>query len=250
MNCRQFTSLIVEAARGRLLDAAARDGAMRHADACGSCAARLAQEQSLTSALRTVAGDMKELSAPACVEAKLLAAFKDARADAQAATAAAGTNAPHAHGSMRPHGATHAAVAPHAAVASLNSVESGVELNDELAARRASARRQTRRTAFVATAIAASLALVALVTLYRQFTRNAPTQEITKNNAPPVIAPPAVAPPIVAPPIVTSPVVTSPVVAPPVVTSQAVASQAGTTATPAPVADASGVSSTSFARAG
>jgi hypothetical protein len=192
MNCRQFTSLIVETARGRLLDAAARDGAMRHADSCGACAARLAQEQSLTNALRTLAGDMKELGAPTRVEAKLLAAFREGRADAQAATAA-GTDVPHAPGSMGTHGATHAPVAP------LNSVESGVDLSDDLAARRASARLKARRTAFVATAIAASLALVALVTLYRQFTRTAPAQEITKNNAPPVVTPPAAAPHAAAP---------------------------------------------------
>ncbi|HZH32051.1 MAG TPA: hypothetical protein VEY11_14895 [Pyrinomonadaceae bacterium] len=217
MNCRQFTSLIVEAARGCLLDAAARDGAMRHADACGSCAARLAQEQSLTSALRTFAGDMKELGAPASVEAKLLAAFKESHADAQTATVAE-TNDPHTHDSLRTHGATHAPVAL------LNSAESSVESGDELAARRASARRRMQRAAFMATAIAASLALVALVALYRQFTHTAPSKEITKNNAPSIIALPIVAPPAVAPP-------------------------SGTT-TPATVADASGASFKSSASAG
>jgi hypothetical protein len=243
MNCRQFTSLIVEAARGRLLDAAARDGAMRHADSCGACAARLAREQSLTSALRTLAGDMKELGAPASVETKLLAAFKESRAGAQAATAA-GTNAPHAPVSMRTHEATHAPLAP------LNSVEPGVRLSDDLAARRSTARRQARRTAFVATAIAASLALVAFVTLYRQFTRTAPAHEITKNNAPPVVTPPVVAPPVVAPQTIALPVVAQPV-APQVVAPQVIAPQGGTTTTtPAPDADASGVSSTSSASAG
>ncbi|HEY1404073.1 MAG TPA: hypothetical protein VGB05_08110, partial [Pyrinomonadaceae bacterium] len=67
MNCQQFTSHIVEAARGQMMDAAARDGAMRHAETCAACAARLAQEQSLTGALRTAAAGMKDLSAPARV---------------------------------------------------------------------------------------------------------------------------------------------------------------------------------------
>ncbi|HYG08643.1 MAG TPA: hypothetical protein VD835_01590 [Pyrinomonadaceae bacterium] len=139
MNCQQFTSLIVEAARGRMMDAAARDGAHRHAETCAACAARLAQEQSLTSALRTVAVGMKDLSAPAHVEANLLAAFRENLAARQATTTDA------------------APVAPTVEIAA-----------------RASSRRQTWRNTFAATAIAASLALVVLVTLYKQFTR--PTQ--------------------------------------------------------------------------
>ena len=135
MNCQQFTTLIVEAARGRMMDASARDGAMRHADACAACAARLAQEQSLTAALRAVALDMKDLSAPASVEAKLLAAFQESLAPSNASAA---TNVSHAP--------LQTSVAP-SALASL----------------------RTRRFAWVATAIAASLVLAALAALYTQF---------------------------------------------------------------------------------
>jgi hypothetical protein len=190
MNCQQFTSLIVEAARGRLLDAAARDGAMRHAETCAACAARLSHEQSLTNALRTLADGMRDLSAPARVEAQLLAAFRESRADAQAATTdampapAAATLAPAA---MHAYDVTHAPIttpthgAMHAHAAAAAPVR--LPLQDEVAARRRASspsRRQTRRTAFAATAIAASLALVALVTLYQQFSPTTPPQETAR----------------------------------------------------------------------
>jgi hypothetical protein len=169
MNCQQFTSLIVEAARGRMLDAAERDGALRHADTCASCAARLAREQNLTAALRAIATDMTDLCAPARVEAKLLAAFRETRANAQAATT---TDATPAHIATP----TSASIATHTHDATLAPVE--LSAQDEVAARRASSRRQTWRTASaVATAIAASLALVALVTLYKQFTRTVPSSQ-------------------------------------------------------------------------
>jgi len=173
MNCQQFTSLIVEAARGRMMDAAARDSATRHAETCAACAARLAQEQSLTSALRAVAAGMKDLSAPPRVEAKLLAAFHSNLANSQTTT-----------------NASPVVVTAHAPVAlsdgsnrsnrSNGSNESNV--SDEIVAR-SSSRRQPWRTSFVATAIAASLALVVLVMLYKQFTRTAPPRELTPNVA-------------------------------------------------------------------
>ena len=94
MNCQQFTSFSVEVARGQMLDAAARDGATRHAETCAACAARLAQEQSLNVALRAVALGMKDLSAPAGVEAKLLAAFRESLATSQAPPHASPARAP------------------------------------------------------------------------------------------------------------------------------------------------------------
>lgn len=162
MNCQQFTSLIVEAARGQMSDAAARDGAMRHTETCAACAARLAQEQSLTGALRAVAAGMRDLGAPSRVEAGLLAAFRDMN-DSQAKP-----NASHAE-SAKP-----APVALH--------------LRDESAPRtsaRSLPQASRRTTAFVATAIAASLALVALVTLYKQFAQEtAPSREATAQQQP------------------------------------------------------------------
>jgi hypothetical protein len=159
MNCQQFTSLIVEAARGQMSDAAARDGAMRHAEACAACAARLAQEQSLTGALRAVATGMKDLSAPPRIEAELLAAFREA-ADAQATK----PNAAYAVS------ATPALVALHARDASALQTSSRPSPQT------------SRRTAFVATAIAASLALVALVTFYKQFAQTAPPRDVTAHH--------------------------------------------------------------------
>ena len=144
-----------------MMDAAARDGAMRHAETCAACAARLGQERNLTSALRAVASGMKDLNAPARVEAKLLAAFRQSLDDSQATTST---------------GASPATIAAPAPLA--------LPARDDVAPR-ASSQRQTRRAAFVATAIAASLALVALVTLYKQFTRTAPSQpEIATHVAP------------------------------------------------------------------
>lgn len=138
MNCQQFTSFIVEAARGQMMDAAARDDAMRHAESCQACAARLAQEQSLTGALRAVAHSMKGASAPARVEAKLLAAFHEslAQPDAPAATDAAPAPLP------------------------VNVARTKPGAN--------------RRLAFSAkAAIAASLVFVVLAALYEQFTQTA-----------------------------------------------------------------------------
>jgi hypothetical protein len=148
MNCQQLTSFIVEMARGQMMDAAARDGAVRHAESCQACAARLAQEQSLTGALRAVAQDMRDASAPARVEAKLLAAF-------------------------------HASLAAPDATAATDATPAPLPLNF---ARAKPATR--RRLAFAATAaIAAALVLVALAALYLRFTQTAPpsSQDIAAN---------------------------------------------------------------------
>lgn len=155
MNCQQFTSLIVESARGRLMDAAARDAAVRHAEACAACAARLSGEQRLTNALRSIAADMKDLCAPARVEAELLAAFREHRAAPQTATA----------GTTRAADTTSAGVRARASVATLPTPAQ----TNRMAAHSSSGRHSLR---VLATAVAASLALVFLVTLYRQFTRN------------------------------------------------------------------------------
>ncbi|HEY0099859.1 MAG TPA: hypothetical protein VGB76_13005 [Pyrinomonadaceae bacterium] len=146
MNCQQFTSFIVEVARGQMMDAASRDGAVRHAESCQACAARLAQEQSLTGALRAVAQDIEDLSAPARVEAKLLAAFHE--------------SLPQRH-------------AP--ATATVASTPAPVSQLTRDARTTPDASRFSRRSVFNATAaIAASLVLVVLATLYLRFTQTAP----------------------------------------------------------------------------
>jgi hypothetical protein len=79
MNCREFTEQAAEIARTSVMDAAARDAALAHAEACAACAARLASERTLTSALRATAESYAEAAAPARVEAALLAAFRQTR---------------------------------------------------------------------------------------------------------------------------------------------------------------------------
>jgi negative regulator of sigma E activity len=169
MNCRQFTSHIVEAARGQLMDAATRDAATRHAETCAACAARLSQERNLTNALRTVAANMNGLSAPARVEANLLAAFQESRANSEAAKTGATSSR----------------------IALAESFE---------AAARVPSQRRPWRNAFAATAIAASLALVALVTLYQQFTQTSPHAGAQTN----VVAQGGTEPSPIAPAVITS----------------------------------------------
>jgi hypothetical protein len=145
MNCQHFISLIVEAARGQMSNAAARDGAIRHADICTACASRLAQEQSLTAAFRTVALSQRDVSAPARVEANLLAAFQESLGSSSVTK---GNTSP---ASLQTRVAR---LAPTAAVSNLH----------------------WRRFARVTTALAASLVLVVLAALYKEFTQTMPTQ--------------------------------------------------------------------------
>ncbi|MBV8856039.1 MAG: hypothetical protein JOZ02_03670 [Acidobacteria bacterium] len=82
MNCLEFESQLEVLARGALADARTRAAAEAHGASCEACAARLADERSLSSGLRALAAGMKTAEAPARVEAALVAAFR-ARAAAQ-----------------------------------------------------------------------------------------------------------------------------------------------------------------------
>jgi hypothetical protein len=88
MNCQEFTLFIIELARGQMLEAASREGAMRHAETCQACAARLAEERSLNVALRAFASSLSESHAPSRVEANLLAAFQQKHASGRKAQTA------------------------------------------------------------------------------------------------------------------------------------------------------------------
>lgn len=79
MNCREFSDYAVELARARMMEAATRRGALRHAEACETCALRLRSEQSLTAALRATVESMDGVAAPPRVESALLAAFRESR---------------------------------------------------------------------------------------------------------------------------------------------------------------------------
>src|SRR2546423_9333214 len=76
MNCQEFESNVEGLARGALYDSRAHAEATAHEESCPRCAARLADERALTSALRSLASSMSETEAPARVETALLADFR------------------------------------------------------------------------------------------------------------------------------------------------------------------------------
>jgi hypothetical protein len=77
MSCRNIETIIPELARGQMLEARAKEDALAHMEACERCAARFADEQTLTSGLRAVvAVSAASAATPAHVEAALLAAFR------------------------------------------------------------------------------------------------------------------------------------------------------------------------------
>jgi len=94
MNCHNFQSIADELARGRLMDAAQREGTLAHADTCGTCAARLADGRALTAGLRTLSAQPDGREAPARVESALLAAFRQRHAAAAQYDDATQTPAP------------------------------------------------------------------------------------------------------------------------------------------------------------
>jgi hypothetical protein len=85
MNCQEFENNIEGLARGALADAVARAEALSHEEACGICAARLADERKLSAGLRALASGMKDAEPAARVESALLTAFR-----ARAVSVAAG----------------------------------------------------------------------------------------------------------------------------------------------------------------
>ncbi|HVF68676.1 MAG TPA: hypothetical protein VM914_13485 [Pyrinomonadaceae bacterium] len=82
MRCEEFQSNVDGLARGALSDARTRDAAAAHEESCDACAARLADERSLTAGLHALAASMSDASAPARAEAALLSAFRSRAAAA------------------------------------------------------------------------------------------------------------------------------------------------------------------------
>ncbi|MEP7336229.1 MAG: hypothetical protein ABI977_00565 [Acidobacteriota bacterium] len=76
MNCKEFDYVVNDLARARLMDAAERERALCHAEVCGTCAARLANERALAAGLKTLATDSEDKAAPPQIEARLLTAFR------------------------------------------------------------------------------------------------------------------------------------------------------------------------------
>lgn len=80
MKCQEFNSIVRDLARqqlfGELCDASVRAQAEAHVAECAQCAARLADEHSLTVGLRVSASQDESLAAPVRVETALLTAFR------------------------------------------------------------------------------------------------------------------------------------------------------------------------------
>lgn len=76
MNCVNFEAVVVDLARGQMMDAGAREGGLAHARECARCGARLAAEQRLTTGMRALAASDEAAGAPVALEATLRAAFR------------------------------------------------------------------------------------------------------------------------------------------------------------------------------
>ncbi len=76
MNCREFEDIVNDLARAKMIDAASRASATAHAENCGRCASRLADERALSAGLKSLAVSDEGKAAPASVEAALLEAFR------------------------------------------------------------------------------------------------------------------------------------------------------------------------------
>jgi hypothetical protein len=83
MSCRNVETIITELARGQMLEARVKEDALSHMEACERCAARFADEQTLTNGLRAVTASAAVMQTPARVEAALLSAFRQGAAPAR-----------------------------------------------------------------------------------------------------------------------------------------------------------------------
>ncbi|MDX6694319.1 MAG: hypothetical protein QOF02_1922 [Blastocatellia bacterium] len=97
MNCQTFEPTVNDLARGRMMEANAREDALAHAEECARCSVRLAAERALSQGLRAYASSVEGMSAPAQLETKLREAFRQRQAaitDAPASAKAAGGGRP------------------------------------------------------------------------------------------------------------------------------------------------------------
>jgi hypothetical protein len=86
MNCKEFENIVNDLAHGRIMDAAARENGLAHAQVCANCAGRLGDERTMSDLLRVLAASDEEKSAPSATESVLVAAFRQ-----NAAATAAGS---------------------------------------------------------------------------------------------------------------------------------------------------------------
>ena len=76
MNCREFEDIVNDLVRAKMIDAASRAAGTAHAENCGRCASRLADERAVSAGLKSLAVSDDGKAAPASVEAALLEAFR------------------------------------------------------------------------------------------------------------------------------------------------------------------------------
>ena len=77
MMCSDFEKTISQLAGSELMEASTQTAALRHAEVCASCAARLADERVLVSGVRALRAELAGEQAPAHVEQVLLNAFRE-----------------------------------------------------------------------------------------------------------------------------------------------------------------------------
>jgi hypothetical protein len=75
MICRDFEKLSGDLAAGRLMEAAKREHALRHASGCSACALRLNAERTLEAGLREICDGVEDREAPPHLKTALRAAF-------------------------------------------------------------------------------------------------------------------------------------------------------------------------------
>jgi hypothetical protein len=76
MKCREFEDIVNDLVRAKMIDAASRTAGVAHAENCGRCASRLADERALSAGLKSLAVSDEGKAAPASVETALLEAFR------------------------------------------------------------------------------------------------------------------------------------------------------------------------------
>src|SRR5215510_6047654 len=76
MNCREFEDIVNDLVRAKIINAESRAAGMAHAEICGRCASRLADERALSAGLKSLAASDEGKAAQSSVEAALLEAFR------------------------------------------------------------------------------------------------------------------------------------------------------------------------------
>lgn len=84
MNCAEFEQLVETLARREPMDGTLQRSALAHAEDCPSCLRQLNQARDLTAALRRMAGQNRQLQAPAQIEGQLLLTFDEREASRKA----------------------------------------------------------------------------------------------------------------------------------------------------------------------